>query len=327
MEENSPHIDYDTHWKEITANLFEDFVAFFLPEAYDLIDFTLGIEFLEQELHKIVADNSRKGKIINDKLVKVHLKSGEEKWILIHIEVQSTDEANFSKRMFSYFYRIFDQYSQEITAIAVYIGEKIPENSSQYTYDFLGTKISYEFNTYVVKDQKESDLVKLSNPFALAILATKYLHKSKSDSLERFSFKRKLIKLAKTKGYKNHQIIHLLKFINLILQLPENLENQFAEETLKEYLNPNPENMAYLKSRAFSNQIHIALYGESIEEFKAKLEEKKIESIAKVEEKRLSDKLEAIQNILRSGKLSTAEIAKAFNVSEDFVLEVKSKME
>ena len=329
MEKDSLHIDYDTHWKEITANLFEDFVAFFLPEAYKLIDFNAEIEFLEQELHKIVADNSKKGKIINDKLVKVHLKSGKEKWILIHIEVQSTEEVSFSKRMFSYFYRIFDQYSQEVTAIAVYIGEKVPENFNHYSYDFLGTGVKYKFNTYVVKDQKESDLVNLSNPFALAILATKYLHKSKSDSLERFSFKRKLATLAKNQNYQDHQIIHLLKFIALILRLPAKLENQFVEETIKEYL--NPENMVILKSREFSNQLHIALYGESIAEFKLKLkkesDEKRLLDKKELDEKRLLDKMVTIKKMLRLGKLSISEISDLFEVSEDFVQEIHSKME
>ena len=317
MEKENLHIDYDTHWKEITANLFEDFVSFFLPEAYELIDFEAEIEFLEQELHKIVADNSKKGKIINDKLVKVQLKSGKEKWILIHIEIQSTEEVSFSKRMFSYFYRIFDQYSQEITAIAIYIGEKIPGNFNHYSYDFLGTKVRYEFNTYVVKDQKESDLINLSNPFALAILATKYLHKSKSDSLKRFAFKRKLVKLAKKQNYEDHQIIHLLKFIALILRLPSDLENQFAEETIKEYT--NPENMETQQSRVFANQLYIALRGESMTDFEAKVEKKS-------GEKQLLNNVVSIQRMLRLGKLSIAEIAGVLDVSEDFVEEIQSKI-
>ena len=325
MEKDSLHIDYDTHWKEITTNLFEDFVSFFLPEAYELIDFDAKIEFLEQELHKIVADNSKKGKVINDKLVKVHLKSGKEKWILIHIEVQSTEEVSFSKRMFSYFYRIFDQYSQEVTAIAIYIGEKVPQNFNHYSYDFLGTEVRYKFNTYVVKDQKESDLVNLSNPFALAILATKYLHKSKSDSQERFAFKRKLIKLAKEQNYDDHKIIHLLKFIGLILRLPTNLEIQFAKETIKEYT--NPKKMETQQSRIFANQLYIALHGESMDDFKARVEKESAEKHKKeLAEKRLLDKMVTIKKMLRLGKLSISEISDLFEVSEDFVKEIHSEM-
>ena len=63
--EDRPIIDYDTHWKEIITNLFEDFIAFFMPNAYPLVDFNQPVEFLEQELHKIVADNKKKGKVIS----------------------------------------------------------------------------------------------------------------------------------------------------------------------------------------------------------------------------------------------------------------------
>ena len=78
-------IDYDTHWKEIIEAQFEDFIAFFLPDAYEIIDFEQPVEFLEQEFHKLIADKFKKGKAINDKLVKVFLKDGTEKWILILI--------------------------------------------------------------------------------------------------------------------------------------------------------------------------------------------------------------------------------------------------
>lgn len=71
--EEQLYIDYDTQWKEIITNLFEDFIVFFLPNAYPIIDFDEPIEFLEQELHKIIADKKKKGKVINDKLVKVKL--------------------------------------------------------------------------------------------------------------------------------------------------------------------------------------------------------------------------------------------------------------
>jgi len=71
-------IDYDTQWKEIISSLFEDFIHFFIPDAHKLINFEEPVEFLEQELHKIISDKYKKGKVINDKLVKVKLKNGGE---------------------------------------------------------------------------------------------------------------------------------------------------------------------------------------------------------------------------------------------------------
>ena len=63
--------------------------------------------------------DEKKGNRSADQIVKVRLKDGHEQWILIHIEVQSTNEKDFSERMFQYFYRIYDAYAQEIVAMAV----------------------------------------------------------------------------------------------------------------------------------------------------------------------------------------------------------------
>jgi hypothetical protein len=46
------------------------------------------------------------GKRLADVLVKVFLKDGSEKWLLIHIEVQGYYEKEFGRRMFIYNYRI-----------------------------------------------------------------------------------------------------------------------------------------------------------------------------------------------------------------------------
>lgn len=83
-------------------------MAFFLPELLPDIDMTKPPEFLEQELAKIIPVKTAKGRRSIDKLVKVWLKNGEEKWLFIHIEVQSWDDPHFMERLFTYFYRIYD---------------------------------------------------------------------------------------------------------------------------------------------------------------------------------------------------------------------------
>jgi hypothetical protein len=60
-----------------------------------------------------------------DKLVKVFTKpssgkrgkkKAEEMWILIHIEVQSQYDSQFTLRMYIYNYRIFDLYGQKVVS-------------------------------------------------------------------------------------------------------------------------------------------------------------------------------------------------------------------
>src|SRR5690625_3812047 len=97
--------DYDRLWKKIIADLFEEFMLFFAPDLYEEIDFNKEPDFLQQELFKEII-KGKKGRNVADQVVKVSLKTGEDKWILIHIEVQDKANSDFSNRMFRYFYRI-----------------------------------------------------------------------------------------------------------------------------------------------------------------------------------------------------------------------------
>jgi len=97
--------DYDSPWKDVLDLLFDSFMALFFPFAHERIDWSRGFEFLDKELQKIAAD-AAVGRRVMDKLVKVWLKSGEEVWALIHIEIQGQRETGFERRLYVYNYRI-----------------------------------------------------------------------------------------------------------------------------------------------------------------------------------------------------------------------------
>lgn len=77
-------MEHDSAWKEVLEKLFEKFLSFFFPNIHKDIDFSRGFEFLDNELQQIAVE-SESGKRIVDKLVKVYLVDGAEKWLLIHI--------------------------------------------------------------------------------------------------------------------------------------------------------------------------------------------------------------------------------------------------
>jgi len=109
---------YDSPWKEILDAFFPQFMDFFIPQSSEDIDWNKEIKFLDTEFQKITKD-SVPGRRYADKLVEVTFKDNSIKWILIHVEVQAQKEADFSKRMFRYNYRIFDRYNIPVTSIAV----------------------------------------------------------------------------------------------------------------------------------------------------------------------------------------------------------------
>ena len=81
------------------ASYFQDFMAFFFPEAYAEIDWSREPVFLDKELQQITQD-AEIGRRYVDKLVKVWRKNGEESWVLMHVEIQSQPENIFPERMF-----------------------------------------------------------------------------------------------------------------------------------------------------------------------------------------------------------------------------------
>ena len=81
----------DSAWKDIIEVLLEEFLEFFFPKIHGSIDFSKGYTFLDKEFQKILT-TSETGKRYADKLVKVYLVSGEEKWLLVHVEVQGYRE-------------------------------------------------------------------------------------------------------------------------------------------------------------------------------------------------------------------------------------------
>ena len=109
MVNENPQTEFDSPWKQILQLYFEDFMLFFFPQAHEQIDWTRQPEFLDQELEQVVRD-AELGKHLADKLVKIYLKDGSETWVLIHVEIQSQEESNFGRRMYTYNYRIYDRY-------------------------------------------------------------------------------------------------------------------------------------------------------------------------------------------------------------------------
>jgi len=93
--------DYDSPWKEALSVYFQPFLAMFYPEAHAEIDWSRGYESLEQELRQTV-HKAELGQRRVDHLAKVWLNNGRQQWVLVHVEVQTSKEHDFARRMYTY---------------------------------------------------------------------------------------------------------------------------------------------------------------------------------------------------------------------------------
>ena len=135
----NPQTEFDSPWKDILQLYFEDFMLFFFPQAHGEIDWTQTPVFLDKELQQVVRD-AELGRRLADKLVKIYRKSGEENWILIHVEIQAQEESNFAQRMFIYNYRIYDCYKRSVASFAVLGDERSTWRPSQFGYQLFGCR-------------------------------------------------------------------------------------------------------------------------------------------------------------------------------------------
>jgi predicted transposase YdaD len=238
----------DILWKKAIEDFFEEFVGFFFYKEAHLIDFSKGYEFLDQELAQLFPESVDSKRYV-DKLVKVYLKDGEERWILIHIEVQGYEDKKFPERMFCYYYRLKDRFGIEITALAIFTDKNPKYKPKKYCKKLFGTIIKYEFIIYKVLSQKESELIKSQNPFAIIVLATlKALKKGKMDDNGIAQIKRNLVKMLYERNYTKTQIQKLFYFINYYIRFAEPKNAIiFAEEIISTY-QPQSESMGIIEA-------------------------------------------------------------------------------
>jgi hypothetical protein len=221
----------DQAWKEIIEKLFSDFLAFFFPQIYRDIDFSRGFEFLDKELQKILK-GSKVGKRIVDKLVKVYLNDGSEKWLLIHIEVQGYQEENFAERIYIYNYRIFDRYRKEVISLALLTDTDSNYRPTTFQISRWGFKLFIQIPLIKLIDYQEKweKLEQTPNPFAIVVRCFLKTIETKGSERERYGWKRRFLIELYDKGLTRETIFFLYQFIDLIMYLSEELEEALTEE-------------------------------------------------------------------------------------------------
>jgi hypothetical protein len=210
---------------------FELCLAFFFPQAHADIDWGRRYEMLDKELQKIVPQ-ARQGRRYVDKLVKVWLKSGEEKWLLIHVEVQTWREGDFAKRMHVYNYRIFDRYDHEVISLAILADDDPDWRPSQFGYGRWGFRTGTEFPNPKLLDYAPhwQALEANPNPFAVVVLAHLKTLETRQAPADRQAWKIRLIKGLFERGLGAEDVRQLFRFIDWIMDLPKPLDTLFWQE-------------------------------------------------------------------------------------------------
>ncbi|MCH8293378.1 cytosolic protein [Candidatus Poribacteria bacterium] len=223
---------FDEAWKKVIERFFPQFLQFFVPELYEMVDFNKPFTFLDKEMEQL-AQKSLKGSKFVDKLVKVFLKDGSEEWILVHVEVQGDEDEAFSLRMFRYFYRIFDQHGKRIVSLAILASSEIESATGRYALLAFNSGVEFRYLTRQLMDYERDKLEADENPIALVVLAAQERERFRRRRRGRFNAKLYLIRKLYERGYNREEIIGLFEFIDWVIQLNDEEEDKHFWEEVK----------------------------------------------------------------------------------------------
>ena len=252
-KEKQTRSKHDSPWKAFIQRFFKDLIKFFLPDFYEAIDWSKPCEFLDAELLGIQAAVDIGDKIA-DKLVKVFTQNNEEKWILLHVEVQGKGQSDFSLRMYEYYCRIFLIHQKPIFSIAILTDKSKRWRPQPIKFDFGHRSTIWEYDTIKLIDYKNDPILKTSNNPVAKLVEIHLAALSRYGSVElRFEHKLRLMKNIYELGYTNQDVILWYLIIDFIFTLKKSMQKKF-NKTIFEYEKENQ--MNYVSS--------MQLWGEEI---------------------------------------------------------------
>jgi hypothetical protein len=220
--------------KSAFEEAFAELLRFFFPEADSIFDFSREFEFLDKELNEMFPELQRNGgSRFVDMLVKVFSITGNEKYVLLHIEIQAQSDPYFGKRMFQYFYRIYDRYDIPVTALAIFTGGKPTNKCSVFDYHFLDTCLQYKYKAFHILDYSEQELLAMDNPFSLIVLAAqKVLAADKIPEVELAEQRLMLARIMiNSKKYNRDRIRRFLYFLKTFIYIDNaELNSKFDQQ-------------------------------------------------------------------------------------------------
>jgi hypothetical protein len=295
----------DILWKGMLEEVFDDLLRFVFPNADQEFDLKRSFEFLDKELAEINPEPEKATQTrFVDKLVKVYRSDGEERWLLVHVEVQEQKDPDFARRMFTYYYRILDKYNHPITAIAIFTGPNGSEMPDKYEDHCLGTRLIYQYNTIFIANYTDEVLTASENPFAIVLLAAKKaLLKGKKLDERLLEQKLLIVRLLYEKGiFSRGKISAIMTFLHNYVLFQKPQTNRTFTERVDQ----------------ITEKINMMGIHEQLAEIKAG------EALAKGEKKGKNAALRmCVENLLKSTDFSTSKIATLTSTSVEFVKKVK----
>jgi predicted transposase YdaD len=213
-----PASDFDGAWKYALEQYFAAFLELFFPEAFAAIDWQKPVIYQDTELQQI-APEDQTGKQRADKLIKVQRRDGKPALVLVHVEVQSQHDSEFSERMFRYHARLYDRERIPVVSLAILGDEQPAWEPAQFGYDIWGCRLSLDFPIAKLLKMDTNALRATRNPFASLVLIHRDAQETRTTPDERVARKVARYRALLRQGYAVEDIRILLRLFEHILRL------------------------------------------------------------------------------------------------------------
>ena len=234
------NVDKDGIWKDAVEQYLPLLLKRMMPELYEDVDFSQGFTFLDKELRDTIqvslSEEHNSAKFV-DTLVQIPLKSGQNQWVLLHIEVQGKGGKDISFRMILYCCLIFAHYRRMPVALAI-LTDKRPsdETPGKFKFSEYGTELLYKYNFFEVYNQSDEELLNSDNPFDSFIYAAKKYSDYMSNDAQKIKLEY-LLKITRNlyaRGLNDQDRAKIIIFVSRLINLEDSeLRNQFFEELKK----------------------------------------------------------------------------------------------
>jgi Putative transposase, YhgA-like len=226
--------DYDSPWKSELQVFLQPFLEFYFPDITADIDWPCGYDALDKELQKI-ARRAKIGKRLADKLFKVWLKDGGERWLLIHVEVQTDYDQAFAERMFHYNVAAYQMYNKDVVGVAALCDDRPDWRPTSFHYGMWGCKTEVVFRIAKLIDYADqgAELEAGANIFGPITLATCKAIETRNDPAARGRWKLHLVKWFHKLKLPREHLRMLFDVLDYMMTLPEEFERIFEAEVAK----------------------------------------------------------------------------------------------
>jgi len=231
-----PRDDFNNGWLTVVRSLLPHLFAFFFPDVHQAVDWDRPVEFLDKEMEYAVRLAGGKGKKTVDTLVKVWLKSGEEAWMLLHLEFQNQVDITFPGRMFSYNALMYIRHRVTVASFAI-LGDPSPSwRPDHFEYGAFGRESCMRFHIAKLLDFRDrvEELERPDNPFALVVRAHLRAIATSRNSRKRRLEKEHLTIQVHESGLPQDTMVDLQRFLELVMPLPVDLEREY-QRAVRDY--------------------------------------------------------------------------------------------